>query len=269
MSCDCNPKVVFTKIYHDIVRMRNPSCGCSYRGRYLKLDLVGKKYFKWTVLEEARYRSRSGVRLQCSCPMKSRVIASELQLVRKAFPKDCGCTKLRKSLVGKTFFNLTCVDLSEKKGHARFQCSCGSPVIDHSLSKVKSGHKKSCGCLVCPKENPSWAVYRNLKAGTARRRKGIEFSIPYEWYRALAETNPPCHYCGRELNWQPWGKGRQTGGNLDRKDSSKGYTEENAVPCCKECNSCKMELPYDEALVMLRSLRDYRLNKLGTSTRKI
>lgn len=32
---------------------------------------------------------------------------------------------------------------------------------------------------------------------------------------------------------------------IDRKDSSKGYTIDNCVPCCTECNTMKSDLPLD------------------------
>lgn len=48
----------------------------------------------------------------------------------------------------------------------------------------------------------------------------------------------PCHYCG-EI------EGRR---GIDRIDNSKGYTRENSVPCCKNCNYMKKNLTKENFL---------------------
>jgi hypothetical protein len=49
---------------------------------------------------------------------------------------------------------------------------------------------------------------------------------------------------------------------LDRKDNSGGYTPENTVPCCKDCNSLKSNtLSYDEAMLLVKTLKKYRGDK--------
>jgi 5-methylcytosine-specific restriction endonuclease McrA len=48
--------------------------------------------------------------------------------------------------------------------------------------------------------------------------------------------NGTCHYCGNKI----------IGVGLDRIDSSIGYTIENCVPCCKDCNIMKNAKGYDE-----------------------
>jgi hypothetical protein len=35
---------------------------------------------------------------------------------------------------------------------------------------------------------------------------------------------------------------------IDRLDSSRGYEMGNVVPCCKQCNWAKNDIPYDEFL---------------------
>jgi len=44
----------------------------------------------------------------------------------------------------------------------------------------------------------------------------------------------PCWYCGGPLN--------STGVGLDRLDHREGYTEKNAVQCCRRCNTRKGNL---------------------------
>jgi hypothetical protein len=72
-------------------------------------------------------------------------------------------------------------------------------------------------------------------------------------------TSSDCHYCGKP----PMQISRTYKYNgLDRKNSQKGYQLENVVPCCKECNFIKgRELTYDEAVVVLKALTDYRIEQ--------
>ena len=65
--------------------------------------------------------------------------------------------------------------------------------------------------------------------------RGINFSLLFELYETQL-WGKPCHYCGCKLE--------VTG--LDRKDSSKGYSRDNVVPCCPNCNSKKKDKPYDQ-----------------------
>lgn len=71
----------------------------------------------------------------------------------------------------------------------------------------------------------------------------------------------PCHYCGGKLN--------ETGYGLDRKDSDKGYTLENVVPCCHSCNTIKSnKLSYEEMIVAMTAVLDFRKNQKGNKNGK-
>lgn len=62
----------------------------------------------------------------------------------------------------------------------------------------------------------------------------------------------PCHYCGQPPSmYRPLGQGRwrrvstvPTGG-IDRRDSTQGYTPDNCLPCCADCNYLKRDRPYE------------------------
>lgn len=78
---------------------------------------------------------------------------------------------------------------------------------------------------------------------------GKEFSITEDQYYFLISM--PCHYCDGKLS--PKGVG------LDRIDSAKGYTLENAVACCKKCNVLKGDsLSKDEMKAVVETLRRLR-----------
>ena len=73
----------------------------------------------------------------------------------------------------------------------------------------------------------------NKIKGSAKERD-LNFSLPFELYETQL-WGKPCHYCGCKLE--------VTG--LDRKDSSKGYSRDNVVPCCWDCNRKKSSKTYD------------------------
>lgn len=75
--------------------------------------------------------------------------------------------------------------------------------------------------------------HRSIKHDAKER--GINFSLPLELYETQL-WGKPCHYCGCKIEI--------TG--LDRKDSSKGYSRDNVVPCCRRCNSQKQNKPYEQ-----------------------
>jgi 5-methylcytosine-specific restriction endonuclease McrA len=46
---------------------------------------------------------------------------------------------------------------------------------------------------------------------------------------------------------------------IDRVDNSIGYTPDNCVPCCTQCNRIKLDhLTYEEMLLLAPSLRAIR-----------
>lgn len=59
------------------------------------------------------------------------------------------------------------------------------------------------------------------------KQRGLEFSLTQDDFRHL--WNALCGYCGDPI----------VGIGLDRIDNAKGYTRENAIPCCKVCNGMK------------------------------
>jgi hypothetical protein len=60
-----------------------------------------------------------------------------------------------------------------------------------------------------------------------------------------------CEYCRGDLS--------PTGHGLDRKDSSKGYTNDNVVPCCVSCNRIKNRyLSYKEMKAAMKAVLKVR-----------
>jgi hypothetical protein len=75
----------------------------------------------------------------------------------------------------------------------------------------------------------------NYNAGV----RGIGFSLDIEDFRLF--TQSPCNYCNAEPSgcWKGSHGRKYIYNGLDRVDSSRDYTLDNIVPCCKKCNMAK------------------------------
>ncbi len=68
------------------------------------------------------------------------------------------------------------------------------------------------------------------------KKTNLEFLLTEEQFLSFWEK--PCHYCGEKIN----------GIGIDRIDNSKGYSIENCVPCCIDCNKMKMTKTVEQFL---------------------
>jgi hypothetical protein len=142
-------------------------------------------------------------------------------------------------LTGRVFGRCTVIERDEniKSGNLQWicRCECGNvcTVLGNSL---KNGNTKSCGCL--HKElignrkrlAPFKSSYNKLQ-NRAQKYK-IHSTLTYEEFLEFTQYNK-CHYCHNTLNWKPFCSQSY---NIDRKDNNQGYTKENCVQCCKDCN---------------------------------
>lgn len=81
------------------------------------------------------------------------------------------------------------------------------------------------------------------------KRNAERRNLPFELSRKEFDKhyNKSCHYCGETVNYI----------GLDRKDSAKGYTINNIVDCCTECNLIKRKTPYDEFIQKITQIYFY------------
>ena len=61
---------------------------------------------------------------------------------------------------------------------------------------------------------------------TSAVKRSLEFALSYASFCDLQRS--PCYYCARE-----------PAQGVDRFNNALGYTDANAVPCCKSCNYMK------------------------------
>jgi hypothetical protein len=146
-------------------------------------------------------------------------------------------------------------------------CDCGKIFIVHPTT-IKTDKNVSCGCKrginwQKPNNEASYNFWFYVLKRNAKIR-GIEIHLNKE--QAIDIASLPCHYCGKLQEEVGSARGYKNScrdrerpfdqkyyeskivllNGLDRKDSSLGYTKENVVSCCTQCNMAKNDTPYQE-----------------------
>src|ERR1700689_949017 len=92
------------------------------------------------------------------------------------------------------------------------------------------------------------------------KRRGHDFKITRIQFELLVIGN--CYYCGlepkQELKRLKSRKLQVYYNGLDRFDHNKGYTIDNAVPCCYYCNHGKADLSFEEWKEHLKRIFKYQ-----------
>jgi len=99
------------------------------------------------------------------------------------------------------------------------------------------------------KDNPLRTKFLYAKADIKRRGRG-GLHISYEKCLELWATG--CSYCAKNIEIEK-------GCSLDRLDNSLGYTEDNVVPCCGNCNTIKSDiLTFNEMRIAMAAIIQFR-----------
>jgi hypothetical protein len=164
-------------------------------------------------------------------------------------------------LVGLTFGRLKVLEPAGTYNHKRHwicQCSCGK-FSRVATALLFSGKTVSCGCLRVERhiKATSKRPYESLYGRVLSSKKNVE--LTYEQFLIFTEILE-CHYCDGPVVWSRHKrKGTTFACNLDRKDNSLGYSKENCVVCCPQCNRGKNAcFTYEEWVVMTAALRKFR-----------
>lgn len=133
-------------------------------------------------------------------------------------------------------------------------CTCGN-TKEIRQDALKSGATISCGCF--QKEAASRA--NSLGSGVAARNeeyyiykraaksRGLDFELTKADFINLIKS--PCYYCGIEPSRRiTYRSGTELINGIDRAINTLGYTLENSLPCCKRCNTMKMDMDIHEFL---------------------
>jgi hypothetical protein len=158
------------------------------------------------------------------------------------------------------------------------KCDCGNTKVVVG-SNLSSGKSKSCGCLkieFLAKKGNQFGLYEDrqdamLKVQYShlkrRNNKMIGKIIDFENFIVLSKSE--CKYCGlkhsKEIkdrtNEKLDGKLLSSEilliNGIDRLDSSLGYTEQNTVSCCKNCNFAKNTMSQNDFYLWIKRIYEY------------
>lgn len=136
----------------------------------------------------------------------------------------------------------------------KFKCLDCSNIISaqHSHLKTHSGKCRRCSQL----GEPYAHIYNELKN---HKNKKCSIDITFEEFIELISTEE-CHYCNTNLIFNKhskiYNKNLSRAYQLDRKDNKLGYSKDNLVPCCWECNRLKSDIySYEEFILIAESLK--------------
>lgn len=169
--------------------------------------------------------------------------------------------------VGRRFGRLVVESFAGKRNHSHYylcSCDCGTKK-EISKYSLQRGETTSCGCFQKEQARnarmlrPYESIYRDcIKCGDIR---GFESTLTYEEFVEFTSQSE-CHYCGSPIAWSKHKSNSEsvsTAYNLDRKDTSIGYTKDNCVACCGRCNRGRMDaFSYEEWLIMGKALKAFR-----------
>lgn len=117
-----------------------------------KINIVGNKYGKLTVIEELKERTKQGkILCKCLCECGEYCIIKKINLT-KGKTKSCGCSKYTSAIndddfIGKKFGEFTVLSKVENSKIRKYkcQCSCGS-IKEVNAYNLKDGLSTNCGC---------------------------------------------------------------------------------------------------------------------------
>lgn len=154
--------------------------------------------------------------------------------------------------------------------HYVITCSCGTSVKgnNQSIGKMEQTLEKHgyAGCMTCIRKRKALQkvadggeyrdVYVRYKKGAKHR--DIAWNLDYSTAKVLFSSS--CHYCGSlPLTSYSISKYYMVPYNgIDRVDSSKNYTIDNVVSCCRKCNVAKSDLTTGEFLSHIKQIYDFQ-----------
>lgn len=235
-------------------------------------DIKGQRFGKLVVIEYD-HSTPFGVYWKCLCDCGKTKITRASNL-KEGSTRSCGCL-LKESMrdvikkqgkcideVGKKYGKLTVIKrayLHKEKTSASWKClcDCGNFTISTG-QELRSGRRVSCGCAIIEKNKNQRLEYglaslNQIYLSYLRRSKEKQFEmITKDQFIEL--TKQECHYCGRKpANKRKGVFGDFVYNGIDRKNNQKGYTLENTVTCCADCNRAKRTMSYYEYIEFIKA----------------
>ena len=159
----------------------------------------------------------------------------------------------------KVFGKLTVI---EGLGNGKWlcKCNCGNNTTQTGHDLINK-HVISCGCLkrLSFGEASRNRIYKTYQ--TNARKQNLTFNLSIEEFCKLTSSN--CFYCGcnpshiskKDEREKPFGVYKHNG--IDRTNNSKGYFIDNCVPCCRECNTFKLDFKLETFLCRVKKIYEH------------
>ena len=243
-------------------------------------DLVGKRFGRLTVIkrvDKPEEKKQSRCYWLCSCDCGNIKVTNSQDLGRK-HTTSCGCKQeenrkalndsKRKDLKGMVFGRLLVIEQAPTKKQSTYwlcKCECGKEKEINAQS-LMNGDTTSCGCYQREKSRGAYGestfnrTYTTYKQHAKNRN--LDFNLTKD--RFLELTQKECFYCGKKssnITKSGFDNGDFVYNGIDRLDSSKGYVEENIVPCCGRCNEAKMAETKEDFLEWVASVYNHSIVK--------
>lgn len=232
----------------------------------------GNRYGKLTVIKRVEdIEGRRAAKWLCQCDCGNETVVYGFSL-RNGGIKSCGCGQGMKDgehgtnyveEVGSRYGKLVVLERVRRSRHLEWlcQCDCGNTKIIRG-SNLRTKGTKSCGCLAkFPKGEASFnAVYSGMKNNAKVR--GYDFDLTKEQVKEI--TKQSCFYCGAppsNVSNRKKMNGEYIYNGIDRVDNTKGYSVENCVPCCGDCNWRKSDRSTEDFMGWVKSVYNHWVAK--------
>lgn len=247
-----------------------------------------KTYYNGLVLGVIKIISRISkdkFLVEClNCGRQFEVSQSCLSHYKKNPPESCknciskALSKPRKYKVGQILGN--CYELLELLGGNDWlvKCTKCGKVQKQSIPNMKKHTKDTCFYCEHPEiehnhqsdnrlhsmdiDTRIYTYYKgHVESHNKTGSKYKSFELTQEQYTRLIHSD--CYYCGASPSEDNiWNKGNKRVkdefpikiNGIDRVDSNKGYTVDNCVPCCPQCNHMKLDYTTDEFLSKVKQI---------------
>lgn len=228
-------------------------------------------------------------KVKCNlCGSFSVLSVSTLSLYKKNNKEKCGqCPKEHRStkykkdeilgncfklieFLGGNYWKVVCTkcgriqmqSVPNMKKHKKDTCYyCEHP--NAQRNPKSSGRRKGVNLLPIDERIYNYYSSRIIQQNSKGSRKYKDWKLTVDDFSSL--IHQPCYYCGKHPSSDNmWNKGAQRISSdeevfingIDRIDSSKGYTIDNCVSCCKICNRMKSDLSVAEFMNHIKILYD-------------
>ena len=142
-----------------------------------------------------------------------------------------------------------CIKIKNNVGRSTFSCGC----LSKELTSLRSKGKTPTNALKDPTESSFNALYSQYKYTSFNKNR--EFSLTKEQFKSVVTMN--CFYCDIEPSQIRKQRDTRQGffyNVIDRKNNNLGYTLDNCVACCKECNFLKSNRNIDDFLYKIKTI---------------